>query len=232
MRQQMHLLEEPVLTTTPDGSTLLIVNLSGDESFLSDSSSRRMMQFGAIVLSLTSNMPEVDYVSVQLDSLPVNRYVAGRSGYLRASMFRNLVGNTMKLYFPNETYSMLVEVERMVDQGSVGVVKNTLAELFAGPKESENQEAVALPIEISDSDLLSLQIQNGEITLNLRREVVEELFSLDHDAQYICVYSIVNSLCSLQGVSRVRFLADGETIVSGGIISLENALMPNIGLMK
>lgn len=232
MRPQMHLIETPILTDTSDGSMLLIVNLTGDDTFLSESSGQLMMRVGAIVLSLASNMPDVDYVSVQIDSLSINRYVAGRSGYLHASMFRNLVGNTMHLYYPNETGTHLVEVERMVDQSSVGVARDTLTELFRGPQEMESPDAVPLPVMLSDSDVLSLQIQNGQVTVNLKKDAVDMIFALDHDTQYTCIYAIVNSLCGLQGINRVAFLANGETITSGGVVSMEGALMPNIGLAR
>ena len=177
-------------------------------------------------------MPDVDYVSVQIDSLSINRYVAGRSGYLHASMFRNLVGNTMHLYYPNANGTHLVEVERMVDQSSVGVARDTLTELFRGPQEMESPDAVPLPVMLSDSDVLSLQIQNGQVTVNLKKDAVDMIFALDHDTQYTCIYAIVNSLCGLQGINRVAFLANGETITSGGVVSMEGALMPNIGLAR
>ena len=226
------LVEEPKLSTLSDGTTLLTINVSNDPEFWRASSGQRMMRVGAIVLSMTSNMADVDAVSVLMDSVPINRYVTGSSDYLRASMFRNLVGDTMTLFFPNESASMLVEVQRIVDQSSVGRAREILRELFEGPNASETPRAAPLAANFSDSDVLGIRIQNGLMTVNLTSDAVQRLFALDRDGQETNVYAIVNSLCQLQGVTRVRFIAEGQSIISGGEISLENPLMPNIGLVN
>ena len=70
------------------------------------------------------------------------------------------------------------------------------------------------------------------MTVNLTSDAVQRLFALDRDGQETNVYAIVNSLCQLQGVTRVRFIAEGQSIISGGEISLEKPLMPNIGLVN
>ena len=230
-QRELTLLETPKMSTRSDGSTLLTVNLSDDEDFWSGTYGRRMLRVGAIVLSLTSNLPQVDYVSVQMDSVTINRYVGGQGNYLQASMFRDLVGETMQLYFPSLTGEALVEVQRIVDQSSVGRARDVLLQLLAGPAQSEKQDAAPLPVSWTEDDIVSLRIQNGLLTINMRSAAIEELFALEQDEQYTCVYAIVNSLCGLQGITRVRFLADGQSIASGGAVSLENPLMPNVGLV-
>ncbi|MBP3371693.1 MAG: GerMN domain-containing protein, partial [Clostridia bacterium] len=138
------LLESPTLMQNELGQSVLTVNISTDPAFWTESSGRKMIRIGSIVLSILNNMPDVDYVSVQMDSVSVNRYVAGKTGNLSSAMFRDLVGDTITLYFPDENAQGLVQVQRSVDQSSVGRPRQILYELLEGPDILENENAMPL----------------------------------------------------------------------------------------
>ena len=227
----IELLEEPKLSQNELGQNVLTINISTDPAFWTESSGKRMIRAGAVVLSVLNNMPDVDYVSLKMDSVSINRYISGKMGNLSSSMFRDLVGDTITLYFPDTSSQMLVQVQRSVDQSSVGRPRQILYELLEGPAASENEQAAPLAAGWRNVDILGLRIQNGLLTVNLSQNALDALFALDRDQQYTCIYAIVNSLCQVKGVNRVRFTVEGHSIESGGEISLSSALMPNIGLV-
>ena len=125
---------------------------------------------------------------------------------------------------------MLVEVQRSVDQSGVGRPRQILYELLEGPAQAENEAATPLAAGWKNADILGIRVQNGLLTVNLSQSAVESLFALEANQQYTCVYAIVNSLCQVQGVNRVRFTMEGHSIEEGGAITLSSPLMPNIGL--
>ncbi len=225
------LLEPPTLMQNELGQSVLTVNISTDPAFWTESSGRKMIRIGSIVLSILNNMPDVDYVSVRMDSTSVDRYVLGKSGNLSSSLFRDLVGDTITLYFPDETSQGLVQVQRSVDQSSVGRPRQILYELLEGPTSLESENAAPLAAGWKNVDILGIRIQNGLLTVNLSQDALDALFALEKNQQYTCIYAIVNSLCQAQGVNRVRFTVEGHSIESGGEIALSSPLMPNIGLV-
>jgi len=229
--QGVTLLEPPVLAQNELGQNVLTVNISTDPAFWTESSGRKMIRIGSIVLSILNNMPDVDYVSVRMDSASVDRYVLGKSGNLSSSLFRDLVGDTITLYFPDETSQGLVQVQRSVDQSSVGRPRQILYELLEGPMASEHENASSLATGWENADILGIRIQNGLLTVNLSQNALDALFALEKNQQYTCIYAIVNSLCQAQGINRVRFTVEGHSIESGGEIALSSPLMPNIGLV-
>lgn len=225
------LLESPTLMQNELGQSVLTVNISTDPAFWTESSGRKMIRIGSIVLSILNNMPDVDYVSVRMDSTSVDRYVLGKAGNLSSSLFRDLVGDTITLYFPDETSQGLVQVQRSVDQSSVGRPRQILYELLEGPTSLESENAAPLAAGWQNVDILGIRIQNGLLTVNLSQDALDALFALEKNQQYTCIYAIVNSLCQAQGVNRVRFTVEGHSIESGGEIALSSPLMPNIGLV-
>lgn len=113
----------------------------------------------------------------------------------------------LKLYFANENATQLVAEEREVALDNEKTKEEmVLDELIIGPKNQElyetlPKETVVLDIKIDDDKLC---------TVNLNEDFVNK-HNGGSTGELFTVYSIVNSLCELDSVDKVKFLIEGET---------------------
>jgi germination protein M len=81
-----------------------------------------------------------------------------------------------------------------------------MQELLKGPQSSELSSAIP-----SGTTLLSLTVGGGMCTVNLSQEFLNNKPATEQGAT-LAVYSIVNTLTSISGISKVQILVNGEKI--------------------
>nr|WP_162990943.1 GerMN domain-containing protein [Maliibacterium massiliense] len=234
---QVQLLSKPVYGQAPDGRSMVTIDLSRQANL--DQSARSLLLVGSLVLSVNAVRPDIDYVAINVAGRPANEYMnglLGESNLLRRATFESYIGNTVRLYFPSKDSKVLVAVNRTVDQGAVGQVSTLLEELFRGPQGNEvtMEPAIkALPVQVSAAeDILGIRIQDDLMTVNVSNSFLYRLSALSEAEQRATVYAIVNTLCSVAGITHVQFLMEGRQVATfGGMISFAGPLLPNVGMV-
>lgn len=132
---------------------------------------------------------------------------------------------TVKLYFATSDATALKAEERKVTtQETLSIEKTIMNELLKGPTSPELVNV--LP---NGTKLLNIETKDGICYVNLSGEFVTKF---PGGTGMLTVYSIVNSLCSLDRVSGVQILIEGEKGQEFGSYVFDEPLETNIGLVQ
>lgn len=111
---------------------------------------------------------------------------------------------TLQLYFANETGDKLVGERVEVHYSSnMSVEKLVVEQLIKGPITKD-----AYPALPPETKIVSVSTKDGICYVNLDKGFLEQGYDV---LELIPVYSIVNSLTELPGISKVQILINGET---------------------
>lgn len=109
----------------------------------------------------------------------------------------------VKLYFADSAGRCLVPEEREVKDDGLSEEAVVVSELIRG---TDNKELVSLIPE--GTKLISVKREGNLCTVDLSSEFVGA--SNGATESTLCLYSLVNSLTSIDGIDEVQFLIDGE----------------------
>lgn len=128
------------------------------------------------------------------------------SGVNKPSDNDKIVENTdVTLYFSDRQGLALVGEMREVPKDE-NIAENTLKMLIEGPLSDELVNIIP-----KGTKLNSLEIKDSVCTVDLSGEFVNGAYG-SSSSDTLCVYSIVNTLTSLDSVDEVLFLIDGEEV--------------------
>lgn len=111
---------------------------------------------------------------------------------------------TVVLYFADDNDRLVAE-QREIPK-VVGIARETINELLKGP---ENQSLN--PTIPAGTALLDIDVNNGLCTVDFSRELVEG-HSGGSTAEYLTVYSIVNTLTQFSTVQEVQIRVEGQVV--------------------
>ncbi len=134
---------------------------------------------------------------------------------------------TVNLYFPDKDGENLVLEKRTVDaQMALSLEKTVVSELIKGPESSKLSSAIA-----AGTKLLNIETKDNVCYVNFSSEFILKTSS-GSTATMLSLYSVVNSLCSLESVESVQILVNGETGVEFGNFVLDIPYEANDYLIK
>lgn len=113
---------------------------------------------------------------------------------------------TLTIYFANKEGTKLVPttVDAVVGNG-VSLEKLVMDKLLKGPGTSNRGAYATIP---ENTKLISVSSDDGVCYVNLNEEFLKPRPDV---TEMVSLYSIVNSLCELPGVSKVQFSINGDT---------------------
>jgi spore germination protein GerM len=92
-------------------------------------------------------------------------------------------------------------------------------------------EAVA-PQGTGKADIEGVRIEEGVALVNLSGNFYRSCQQMGEQAERNLVYALVNTLCGLDPVHKVRFFIDGQSVDAlVTAISLRGSLLPNPGIV-
>lgn len=117
-----------------------------------------------------------------------------------------MIRTTCELYFMNEAQTSIEsELREIKHSDPKRLPENVVIQLMKGPDNPKHKRLIS-----RDTKLLHLVNESGSISVDMSRE-----FLSDNSAKNMqAVYSVVKSLCSIEGVTRVRVTVQGESIKS------------------
>ena len=130
------------------------------------------------------------------------------------------------LYFADENaISLVPEAREIVLEEGEKVEKAVIEALLKGPKRSGLYSVLPQGIKV-----LSAETKDGVCFLNLSAEFSAE--GMGSSLEILAVYSVVNTLCDVEGIDRVQILIEGKKSDEFGHLSLEEALESNNQVLK
>ena len=227
---------EPVTTITGGGERVLELNLRGAALEAAANAGVETWQVcGALTMTLGSFLPELDAVRLSVDGEPLSEAwrdgeaLSFADGMMRRKDFSAFLGSAVQLYLA-DAENALVPREMAFSPGSALSPRALLEALISEEIAASLGAFAPVPAQLSETDILGVQIEDGVASVNLSSRFYAACQSLDEAQERTAVYAIVNTLCGLTGVDGVRFLFEGESVETlSENIYMRSVLLPNPG---
>lgn len=184
------------------------------------------VRMACVFYTLQSVLPELQYLYCYWNDSLVLMDVQAAQRYL---------GDEISIYLPSEDMNSVQEVQRLVHSDEARELRSYIMLIGKGTQEEDPDTVVSVfPGSLTNEDLLSLEISGDCAILDFTEDFSKSMERLDTQGQVMVIYSIVNTLCTSDAISRVQFLVEGEAILKfeGSNLSLVSPLLPNPGLVK
>ena len=175
------------------------------------SATKEILTRMAVVCTLCQ-IPEVEYVTFLVGENPLSDSPETPIGPMNAESFVENPGSgaddytvtTATLYFANESGDKLVrETVNISYSSNVSLEKLVVEQLISGPLTQD-----AYPTIPKETKLLNISVKDGICYVNLDNGFLSQGYDV---TEAVPIYSIVNSLTDIPGISRVQILINGET---------------------
>ena len=217
------------LATTPEGGSLEAVltdsvfvtdytldngqlTLHFDPAYQDMDWIREILCRSAVVRTLCQ-IPDVEYVSFLIGDNPLMDLNKNPVGQMNADSFVENTGDaineetvtTLTLYFANKSGDKLVkEKVNVTGSSNISVEKLVVESLIRGPVSGDTDYPTLPP----GTKILSISTKDGICYVNLNDGFLEQGYNV---TEAVTIYSIVDSLTELSGISKVQILVNGET---------------------
>lgn len=228
-------------TLFPENTKLLSIAINGGVATLDFSKSyNEAHNVSALLLRLSivntlCGINGIDGVVINVEGKPIVSESTGKEfGVLsleniafETNDVQNGEKTTVSLYFPQKNGDKLVRENRSIKlQSALSLEKAVIGELIKGPEKDGCTRA--LP---TDVKLIGIETKNNVCFVNFSSEFVSKTPSSSLTTT-LSLYSVVNSLCELEGVESVQILVNGENGVEFGNFVLDIPYEKNDGIVK
>lgn len=192
------------------------------------------MMCGALTLTLTGYIPDIQGVAINMIGAD-GRPAAVSDGYYTRDDFSHMIGRIVHIAYPDADGTVMYRVPRAMSSKDSYDPQRILNELFAGPAERG-----VMYTHLSEKDIADVYITGSTVVVDwkegfeaaLRQYINSTADDIPADKrERMFVYSVVNTLTELEGVSKVWMLENGKKLGRVNEIYLGNALMRNPGIL-
>lgn len=220
LRTELTKVPEKLEYTPPFGSNVVLrkwksqngrLLLDFEQSYAKLAADTEVLTRAAIVKTFTQ-IKGINYVSFQVEGEDLEDSLGKLVGamysdsfiYNEGAQINSFEEITLNLYFANEDGDALVKTEKTIMYNTnVAMERVILEQLIAGPKGTKG-EATLNP----DTKVLSVVVKDGVCYVNLNNTFLTQVYSVTPE---VVIYSIVNSLCEVNGINKVQISVDGDT---------------------
>lgn len=211
------------------------ITIDFNEEYKEQTNVQEILLRAALVLTLVQE-PAVSQVIFTIDGSPLTDRSGKAIGAMNTSNFVNILlseeemlkqETDLTIYFTDETGTKLIPAKYhfTINNSNQSMEEYILQQLKDGPAIESTYRTMAPDVEI-----LSVATSNDICYVNFGSNFLEQEQPAGDE---ILIYSIVNSLCSLDYVSSVQFLVDGRPDVSlHTVIDLSTPFTPNRELQQ
>ena len=216
------------LLANEDGTNTLVLDLNlSPQAVNALSGKQKELAMGSIAYSVLGFVPEADRLQIL-----VNGREHEELPMCSKADFAEDIGANMRLYFAGSDGNMLSATDKTVAQELVGLPKETLQQLIAGPGEDAQTNAL-FPAEVTAEDVRNVYIAGNIAVVNFRESVLSKFAGMTAQQEKLMVFGIVNSLTYLQDIRSVQFLVEGKRVEHlAGTLDVRDPIMKNPGLVK
>lgn len=190
---------------------------------------------GALTLTLTGFIPDIQGVAINMVSSDGKSTSLSSNPYFTRDDFADMIGRIVHIAYPDSDGTVLHRVPRAMTSADSYDPRHILGELFAGPADPG-----VMYTHLSADDISDVYITGNTVVVDWKAGFAEALCGYIDSAggdvpadkrERMFIYSVVNTLTELEGVSRVWMLEDGKKLGIIDEIYLGNALMRNPGIL-
>lgn len=230
----------PAIETLEDGRRVISLKLAGGfEDVLAEIGVEPGFAYGALVLTLCRFVPEIDALRITSAGAPIQPFILGgrtvapEDGVLSPDDFDSMIGRVAQVYLMDEATGKLRAVSRALERSAALSPRVLLEQVLAGPLPHEAGVLAVSPEGTGKADIVGVRIEEGVALVNLSGNFYRSCQRLSEEAERNLVYAMVNTLCALSPVDKVRFFIDGQTVDTlATSICLRSALLPNPGIVE
>lgn len=230
---------EPTIDTLEDGRRVVTLSLSGEfEALLKEKGIAPAAAYGSLTLTLCRFVPEIDGLRILIGGAPLRsvdlaeRQILTEGGVVSPDDFDGQIGAVAQIYLTDHTTGKLRAVERAMERDAVLSPRILIEQVLNGPSAYDSGALAVAPEGVGKADIEGVRIQDGIALVNLSGNFYRCCQRLSEFEERNLVYAIVNTLCALTRVDKVRFFVEGASIDTlGTSICLRSALMPNPGIV-
>jgi len=235
LKADAELLREPVLKETGNGRYALELFFSQSPVLPGYLDASDIVSYAALVYTITGFVPYVERVEIYVAGHRVDK-VGGTPFYngMRRADYAGLIGSSVPVYFGDKTSDLLLEVQRNMEQGKVWSARERVLELLAGPLEEDGANVWPLmPPGVTADDIPSVDVYGDTAYVNLSARFKEACAGMTAKSEMLLVYSIVNTVTAMDGISKVQFTVEGKQVDKlAGYLCLSDPLLRNYGIIK
>ena len=197
------------------------VTLNFSKEYEMQDFTREVLSRAAIVKTLTQ-LESVQLVLFQVEGKNLADSLGEEVGVQSADSFLDNTGQDMKkyeettlnLYFASLNKDRLIKVNRTLHYNTnISLEKLVVEQIIAGPLSTKNYVAETYPTISKETKIISVSVKDGICYVNLSKHF---LTLVDKVTPEVALYSLVNSLTELPGISKVQFAVEGDTKASFG----------------
>lgn len=222
-------------STIPESMNLLNYSLDRKQLYLDFSAEYQKMDKAtealvrAALVKTLLQVDEISFVGIKINGEPLKDSKGNNIGLMNENSFLDNMGSeenatkidTLNLYFANKAGDKLKSQSTVIEyNANVAVEKVVVEQLIAGPTEKGYYPTIP-----KDTKVMSVTTKDGVCYVNLDTGFVAQGYDV---LGMVTIYSIVNSLAELPGISNVQILVNGETSINyKDNISLETTFQIN-----
>lgn len=222
-------------TTIPESVKILSYSLDRQQLYLDFSAEYLNMDRAteilvrAAIVKTMVQVEEVSFVGIRVAGEPLKDSKGIGIGLMNENTFLDNMGSeehatkivNLNLYFANKNGDKLTAQSTVIEyNANVAVEKVVVEQLIAGPTEEGYYATIP-----KDTKVMSVTTKDGVCYVNLDTGFTAQGYDV---LGTVTVYSIVNSLTELPGITSVQLLVNGETSVPyKDNISLETTFQRN-----
>lgn len=188
----------------------------------------------AAIVKTMVQVDEVSFIGIRVAGEPIKDSTGSTIGLMNENTFLDNMGSeenatkitNLNLYFANKTGDKLKNQSCVVEyNANVAVEKVIVEQLIAGPTEEGYYATIP-----KDTKVMNVTTKDGVCYVNLDTGFTGQGYDV---LGTVTIYSIVNSLTELPGVTDVQILVNGETNISyKDNISLETIFQRNMEMIE
>lgn len=182
------------------------------------------------VIQTLCDIPGISAVRITVDGAPLVSNSTGKEvGIINKKdvvLQVNPADTTdLKLYFATtDSRGLKIEERKVITIDTISIEKTIVNELLKGPSSHELSSAIP-----DGTKLLNIETKDGVCYVNLSGEFISKFSG---GTGTLAVYSIVNSLCSVESVTSVQILIEGEKGAVFGSYVFDEPLEANMEIVK
>lgn len=204
----------------------------------------RSVMAASLVTTLTTFIPGLDGVEMTIGTekivsltpsgtlLRAGETLFFSDGLMKRGDFSFFLLDYATLYFAGGD-GKLQRVSRPVPYYAAANVRALVDQWIAGPQSYDSPAGLSpvAPQGLRDADLLGAAYKRGVLLLNFSAQLQALSQGMDAAQERLMIYSLVNTLCALRGVTRVALFVMGEQPDSlAGAVYLPGEFLPNLDL--
>ncbi len=192
--------------------------------------------YAALSYTLTGFLPGITSIDITVLGQPISDFDDSYklANGMQRSDYHGFIGSSAPIYFTDKNSDLLLVVQHSMEQASTWSAKQRILEILRGPLSSDTASAwPVITTGVTQDDILSVQTYNDTVYVNLSQNFKEACDDLSAKNEMLLVYSIVNTLTSMDGINKVQFLIEGEQIDElSGTLCMSDPFLKNYDIIK